>query len=147
MISVPAAMMTILLPADGQLKDPKAAWSCASSQDGATSRRAPTIAAGRSARIGQLARLVNGRPGVSGSASARREDVELVALRVGQARPRHVALAEVNVGGAESPQPGHLGRLIVTGIRPEVEVDAVLHGLHVGRAQEQEVRPDALCGA
>ena len=48
--------------------------------------------------------------------SARGEDVELVALRVGQARPRDVALAEVDVGGAECSQPGHLHRLIVTGI-------------------------------
>src|SRR6266700_995717 len=39
-----------------------------------------------------------------GSASARGEDVELVALRVGQARPRDVALADVDVGGAESAQ-------------------------------------------
>src|ERR1039458_3937477 len=64
-----------------------------------------------------------------GSASARGEDAELVALRVGQDRPRDVALAEVDVGGAESPQPGHLRLLIVTGVGPEVEMDAVLHGL------------------
>src|SRR6266568_1624334 len=82
-----------------------------------------------------------------GSASARGEDVELVALRVGQARPRHVALAEVDVGGAECSQPGHLRRLIVTGIGPKVEMDAVLHGLHVGRAEELEIRSDTLGGA
>jgi len=46
--------------------------------------------------------------GRQGSASAPGEDAELVALRVGQDRPRHVALADVDVGGAESPQPGHL---------------------------------------
>jgi hypothetical protein len=45
-----------------------------------------------------------------GSVSARGKDVELVALRVGQARPRDVALAEVEVGGAECSQPGHLHR-------------------------------------
>src|ERR1700733_15015144 len=71
-----------------------------------------------------------------GSASTRGENVELVALRVGQARPRYVALAEVDVGGAECSQPGHLRRLIVTGVGPEVEMDAVLHGLHVGRGGE-----------
>ncbi len=70
-----------------------------------------------------------------GSASARGEDVELVALRVGQARPRDVAVAEVDAGGAECPQPGHLRRLIVTGVGPEVEMDAVLHGLRIRRAE------------
>src|SRR6266702_5779147 len=58
-----------------------------------------------------------------GSASARGEDVELVASGVGQARPRDVALAKVDVGGAEFSQPGHLHRLIVTGVVPEVEMD------------------------
>src|SRR5258708_38724992 len=82
-----------------------------------------------------------------GSAAARGEDAEFVALRVGQDRPRDVALAEVDVGGAESPQPGHLRLLIVTGVGPEVEMDAVLHGLHVRRAEELEIRPDTLGGA
>src|SRR5258707_12049948 len=81
-----------------------------------------------------------------GAASARGEDVELVALRVGEARPRDVALAEVDVGGAESTQPGHLGLLIVTGVGPQVEVDAVLHGLHVRRAEELQVRADTRSG-
>ena len=40
-----------------------------------------------------------------GSGSARDEDVEFVALRVGQTRPRDVALAEVDLGGAECSQP------------------------------------------
>jgi hypothetical protein len=57
---------------------------------------------------------------IGGFASARGEDVELVALRVGEARPRDIALAEVDVGGAECSQPGHLGLLIVTGVGPEV---------------------------
>src|SRR6185437_15985024 len=61
-----------------------------------------------------------------GSASAWGEDVELVTLRVGQARPRHVALADVDAGGAESLQPGHLRRVIVTGVRPQVEMHADL---------------------
>src|SRR6202044_1032215 len=77
------------------------------------------------------------------SASARGEDVELVALRVDEARPRHVTLAEVDVGGAQGAQPGYLRRLIVTGVRPQVEMDAVLHGLRVGRADELQVRADA----
>jgi mRNA interferase MazF len=67
-----------------------------------------------------------------GSASARGEDVELAALRVGQAHPRDVALAEVDVGSAECSQLDHLCRLIVTGVGPEVEMDAVLHGLGYG---------------
>ena len=54
--------------------------------------------------------------------SARGEDAEFVALGVGQDRPRDVALAEVDVGGAECSQPGHLRRLIVTGVGPEVEL-------------------------
>src|SRR3984957_3563763 len=82
-----------------------------------------------------------------GSASTRGENVELVALRVGQARPRDVALAEVDVGGAECSQPGHLRRLIVTGVGPQVEMDAVLHGLPAGRAEELEIRPDTRGGA
>src|SRR4029077_2628077 len=64
--------------------------------------------------------------GRQGSASAWGEDVELVTLRVGQARPRHVALADVDAGGAESLQPGHLRRVIVTGVRPQVEMHADL---------------------
>src|SRR5580692_1857427 len=63
-----------------------------------------------------------GRPG-KGPVSGWSEDAELVALRVGQARPRDVALAEVDVGGAECSQPRHLHRLIVTGVGPEVEMD------------------------
>jgi hypothetical protein len=43
-----------------------------------------------------------------------------VALRVGQARPRDVALAEV--GGAEGPQPGRLRCFVVTGVRQQVTV-------------------------
>jgi hypothetical protein len=31
---------------------------------------------------------------------------KIVALWIGKDRPWHVALAEVDVGGAESPQPG-----------------------------------------
>lgn len=54
-----------------------------------------------------------------GSASGlggRGEDAEFVALRSGQAPPRDVALAEVDVGGAEGPQPGHFRLQIVTGV-------------------------------
>jgi hypothetical protein len=72
--------------------------------------------------------------GVSGS--ARGEDAELVALRVGEAPPRHVALADVDTGGTESPQPGHLRRLIVTGVRQQVEMNAVPPSLHAGRAED-----------
>src|ERR1700761_5060465 len=76
--------------------------------------------------------------------SARGEEAELVALGVGQDRPRHVALADVGVGGAESPQPGGLRRLVAAGVRAQVEVDAVLNGLHAGHAEELQVRADAL---
>src|SRR5215468_7598120 len=82
-----------------------------------------------------------------GCGSARGEDVELVALRVGQAGPRHVALADVDAGGAERPQPGHLRRLVVTGVGPQVEMDPVLHGLDAGGAEELQVRADARGGA
>ena len=85
--------------------------------------------------------------GWQGLASAWGEDVELVAFGVGEPGPWHVALAEVDVGGAEGPQPGHLCRLIVTRVRPEVEMCAVLHGLHAGRADELQKRPDTLGGA
>ncbi len=43
-----------------------------------------------------------------GSASARGEDAELVALKVDEAHPWHIVLADVGVSGAQSPQPGHL---------------------------------------
>ena len=79
-----------------------------------------------------------------GADSARGEDVELIALGVGEARPRHVALAKVDVGGAESPQPVHLRRLIITGVRPEVEMDAVLHGLQVGVRMNSRYGPTPL---
>lgn len=49
-----------------------------------------------------------GKSGVSAGGSGRGEDAELVALRIGEARPRNVALAEVDVRGAESPQPNRL---------------------------------------
>jgi hypothetical protein len=67
-----------------------------------------------------------------------------VALRVGQARPRDVALAEVEVGGAEGPQPGHLRCFVVTGVRQQVKMDAVCHGLHAGRAEELQIWPTPL---
>lgn len=54
---------------------------------------------------------------------------------------------EVDVGGAEGAQPGHLRLLIVTGVRQQVKMDAVRHGLHAGRADELEVRADTLGGA
>ena len=94
-------------------------------------------ASGRSSRAGTP------WPG-SASRQRGREDAELVALRVGEAHPRHVALADVGVSGAEGPQPGHLCRLIVTGVRHQVEMDTVPHGLHAGRAKELQIRPDAL---
>jgi hypothetical protein len=56
-------------------------------------------------------------------ASERGEDAELVAFRVGEDRPRDVALAHVGGRRAESLQPGNLRRLIVTKVRPEVEMD------------------------
>ena len=65
-----------------------------------------------------------------------------MALRIGQARPRDVALAEVEVGGAQSAQPGHLRCFVVTGVGQQVKMDAVWHGLHAGRAEELEIRAD-----
>ena len=38
---------------------------------------------------------------------------------------------DVEVGGAEGPQPGRLRLFVVTGVRQQVEMDAVRHGLHV----------------
>ena len=75
------------------------------------------------------------------AASARGEDAELVALRVGEAHPWHIALADVGVSGAQGPQPGHLRRLIVPCVRPQVQMDAAPHGLHGGRAKELQIGP------
>src|SRR5215471_21846870 len=78
------------------------------------------------------------------TASARGEDAEVVALRVGEDLPWHGTLAEVDVGGAERPQPGHLRLLIVTGVRHHVEMDAVPPGPLTGPAEELQIRADAL---
>src|SRR5689334_21737403 len=79
--------------------------------------------------------------------SAWGEETELVALRVGEDRPRDIVRAEVDGGGAERPQSGRLGLQVVTRVRAEVEMDPVPHGLHIGRAEELQVWADALGGA
>lgn len=68
-------------------------------------------------------------------------------FRVGQARPRNVALTDVEVGGAEVPQPVHFRRLVVARVRQQVEVGAVGHGLRAGCAEGFEVRSAASGGA
>lgn len=69
---------------------------------------------------------------------------ELVALGVGHDHPRRVALADVDVSGAQGPQPVGVCRLVVAGVRQQVEVHPVPHGLLGGRAHELQVGPDAL---
>ncbi|CAG7630193.1 hypothetical protein SBRY_20639 [Actinacidiphila bryophytorum] len=77
------------------------------------------------------------------AASGQREDAELVTLRVDQARPRHVALSDVEVGGTEGLEARDLRLLVVTGVGQQVEVDAVRHRLPARLAQELQVRADA----
>src|SRR4029453_19677741 len=60
---------------------------------------------------------------MKGFGSAWGEEAELVAFRVGEDRPRDIALAEVDGGGAESPQSGRLGLWVVTWVRADVEMD------------------------
>src|SRR5690606_33971157 len=67
----------------------------------------------------------------SGGGSVRREDAELVALGIRQARPRDVTLTDVEVGGPEGTQPGHLGGRGLPWARQQVEMDTVRRGLPV----------------
>ena len=46
-------------------------------------------------------------------------------------------LPDVDPGGAERLGPGHLGCLVLD--RSEVDVEAVLHGLLLGDAEEEDV--------
>ncbi len=62
---------------------------------------------------------------------------EGVALRVGEHHPRHVALADVGVRGAELQQPGHLLVAPVAGGQVEVQPDRL--GRRLGHLLEAEV--------
>src|SRR6185369_8615064 len=65
-----------------------------------------------------------------------REDAELVALRVGEHHPRLLALAYVDMPGAQTGHTVDLGLLIVG---TEVEVDAVLDDVVVGHGEKQPI--------
>src|SRR5689334_11626489 len=80
--------------------------------------------------------------GMALDATARRpllgsQHAEFVSLGVGQHDPALRALTDVGVACAQLQQPLDFGMLVV---RPEVEVDAVLHNSSVVDAQEQPVR-------
>src|SRR5690606_27462736 len=79
-------------------------------------------------------------PGGNGGGAVRREDAELVALGIRQARPRDVTLTDVEVGGAEGTQTGPLGGGVVPGARQQVEMDTVRRGLPGRCAEELQVR-------
>jgi hypothetical protein len=72
---------------------------------------------------------------MKGSTSARGEDEELVALRVCEAHPGHIALANVGVSRSQGPQPRQLRRLVITRVLHQVTMDTVPHGLHAGRTK------------
>jgi hypothetical protein len=72
-----------------------------------------------------------------GSRSSRREDAELVALRIGQNDPRFVALSDIGIRRAEVDQASYLSLLVD---RTEIEVKPVLDRLRLRHSSKQQAR-------
>src|SRR5437660_3618787 len=74
---------------------------------------------------------------IAGSARARSEDAELIALGIGQHNPRLLALSHVRSRGPERKQPFDLN---VPVLWPEVEVQPILRRLQLRNGHEEESR-------
>src|SRR5581483_10426304 len=78
---------------------------------------------------------------------ARSQDAELVAVRIGEDDPRHIALTDVDRSCTERDQSIDLGPLITVDLRCDVDVDAALRRLVRPGRSEREERPGSVGSA